>query len=551
MSNHDISAIRTAGDYDYTCDLRRLPRLSDEERNHLVALLAEAGRVPSHAAQPAHERLIEGHLWLATVVAWECCPKERRPLIPDLIQEASLCLVQFAASFDYTSGENFTAWATVALRNQVRCAIGDDRLVRVPRKVRSRLRKTERLADLDAFQPLSLDEVHRGDEDCTLSRFIPEPEVSYRDPQQDAQKRATLEAWLLHLSPSAQQVIRFSFGLCDEDGRAQTPGELAALLGVTPKEISSLKRSALLKLKAIAEGRTRGQRSQTKVPSPQRATTSRATEKHARLERAALYLQRESQPITTAHLARLAEVSFLTADKFLRRRAHPTADGAALPHTERLEVAYACLQTTGKRLTAYALAKQADVHIQTAERFLERAGMLAVQNPQTRCTEQLEQAYAQMQAEGTPITNSVLAHRTGVHFRTAQRFLNAYHPEQTSQRTSKHNPELQARLEHASAALQAQGKAITERALAQHAGVSRTTAKHFLHPQPPVDQGRSCTERVEDAYAQVQAEGKTITASSLARVAQVHWSTATRFLQQRQVVLREQASQPEQEVCYV
>ncbi len=375
MGKHEISAIRTAGDYDYTCDLRHLPRLSDEERDHLVAFLAEvqAGRVPPHAARQAQERLIEGHLWLASVVAWEWCPKERRPLIPDLIQEASLCLVQFAASFDYTGGENFTAWATVALRDQVRRAIGDDRFVSVPRSTRSRLRKAGHLADLGAFQPLSLDEIHMEDEECTLYRFIPEPEVPYRDLQQDVRKRAILEAWLAQLSPFAQQVIRLSYGLCDQDGRAQTPGEIAATLGVTSENISSIKRSALLKLKAIAQGRAREQRKRAGASSRQRAIApaSRATEKHAQLERAALYLQREGQPITTAHLARLAQVSFPTADKFLRRRAH-SAGGVLQSCAERLEAAFACLQTSGKRITAYALSKQADVHVQTAQRFLEQ-----------------------------------------------------------------------------------------------------------------------------------------------------------------------------------
>jgi RNA polymerase sigma factor (sigma-70 family) len=554
MNKHEISAIRTAGDYDYTCDMRRLPRLSDGERGHLVSLLAEsrASCIPSHSAQQAQERLIEGHLWLATTVAWEWCPKERRPLIPDLIQEASLCLTQFAASFDYTSGENFTAWATVALRDQVRRTIGDDRFVRVPRSTRSRLRKAGRIADLDTFQPLSLDEIRMEDEECTLYSFVPEPEVPYNDPQQGARKRALLEAWLAQLSPSAQQVTRLSFGLCDEDGRAQTPGEIAASLGVAPSNISSIKRSALLKLKAIAQGRAREQRKRAGAPSRQRATThtSRATEKHGQLERAALYLQREGQLITTAHLARLAEESFLTADKFLRRREHP-ANGTSQPRAQRLEAALACLQTTGKHITAYALAKQADVHVKTAERFLEREGMLPVQNPQARCAEQLERAYAQMQAEGAAITSSALARRAGVHPYTAQRFLEARQPERASRRTSKYDPERQTLLEQAYASLQTQGKAITERVLARHAGVCRNSAKHFLYPHSPVDKGRSRPERLEDAYTQLQTERKNITASSLARVAQVHWSTATRFLQKRQPVPHEQESQPEREVCYV
>jgi hypothetical protein len=174
-----------------------------------------------------------------------------------------------------------------------------------------------------------------------------------------------------------------------------------------------------------------------------------------------------------------------------------------------------------------------------------------MQNPQVRCTEQLELAYVQMQAEGTAITISGLARRAGVHSRTAQRFLDVCHPEQTLRHTSKHSSGIQIRLEHAYASLQTQGKTMSERALARDAGVSRKAAKHFLHPQPPVDKGRSCTERLEDASVLLQAEGKPITASSLARVAQVHWSTATRFLQQRQPVFHQREAPPEQEVYYV
>ncbi len=174
-----------------------------------------------------------------------------------------------------------------------------------------------------------------------------------------------------------------------------------------------------------------------------------------------------------------------------------------------------------------------------------------MQDPQVRCAEQLEQAYAQMQAEGTAITISALARRAGVHSRTAQRFLEARQPEQASRHMSKRDPEIQTRLEQAYASLQTQGKTITERALARQARVCRKRAKHFLHPQPPVDKKRSCAERLEDAYTQLQTERKNITASSLSRVAQVHWSTATRFLQKRQAVFHEQESQPAWEVCYV
>jgi hypothetical protein len=268
----------------------------------------------------------------------------------------------------------------------------------------SALTKAGRIADLDAFQPLSLDEIRMEDEECTLYRFIPEPEVPYRDPQQDAQKRAALEVWRAQLPPFAQQVLRLSFGLCEEDGRAQTPGEIATSLGVTAGNISFLKRCALLKLKAIAEGRARERRQRAGAP------------------------------------ARLAQVSFPTADKFLRRREHP-AGGALQPCARRLEAAYAHLQATGKCITAYALSKQADVHVKTAERFLEREGMLPGQDPQARCAERLEQAHAQMQAEGTPITITTLAHRAGVHYRTAQRFFEVHQPEQALWRTGRDDPE--------------------------------------------------------------------------------------------------------------
>jgi len=262
---------------------------------------------------------------------------------------------------------------------------------------------------LERFSPASL-EMIRNDEGTTLAQYLAEPAISVRDPEQERHTQAQVEGFLSCLPAPAQEILRRLYGLLEQDGRPRTVREVAAELGMTPHGVDGARRRGLLRLRAIAQGRVnlpaveemaqevtpsqkhtrttemhsprtaqqfleRGQSEQTEAPSPEHVAlvvSRTTTEKQEQLERASLYLQQQGQRVTAAQLARLAEVSFITASKFLRRREQST-DGFQQPCAERLEEAYAHLQiTTGKRITAYALQQGAQVHWSTAMRFLQK-----------------------------------------------------------------------------------------------------------------------------------------------------------------------------------
>ncbi len=519
MSIPDASLAQTKGEHesasdvtDYCHIIRFLSPLPDEERDTLISQLADAQAscLSTSEVTQAQDRLIEGHLWLGPTLARKWCPACRRTLLPDLVQEANQRLIVLARTFDYQSGKNFTAYAIVALSAHIRAALHNDTLIRVPRTTRNRMRQDGRAAQLDALLPLSLDRVFESEqcgEEESLGETLAEPHISLCDAHEHTRKHQQVEALLSHLSPRAEQVLRLSFGLFEEDGRSRPSAEIADLLAIPVHAVHTAKQQALARLRMIADEQTeypvqrkRGPSSRSERPSPTtRSVEPRpSTDGQQRLERAWTYLEVQHLPITAARLARLAAVHFITADRFLRRRTRPV-EQTERSMTERLEQAYTQLQATGKRVTAYALAKQVDVHPSTAQRFLLVHENTGPQNPHARCVEQLERAYAALQEEGVPLTVNLLARRAGVHYHTARTFVEHRQPTSVSpvrQATGpRRNLEIQVPLEQAYAQMQAEGKAISERGLARQAGVSRSSARRFLKQQGSPSQDVVVAER--------------------------------------------------------
>jgi lambda repressor-like predicted transcriptional regulator len=386
----------------------------------------------------------------------------------------------------------------VVLTHQIRATLSNDALIRVPRTTRSQMRRDGRAGLLEALIPLSLDMVfgseHYGENEFLVDA-IAEPEVSFCDSHEQTRKHQRVDALLSHLSPRAEQVLRLSFGLFEEDGRSRPPAEIADLLAIPVYTVYASRQQALSRLRTITEGQTGHPVQRKRAPSrrgEQPSPTTRSveprplTDGQQRLERAWTYLEAQHLAVTAAQLARLAAVHFITADRFVRRRMRP-AEQAERSLTERLEQAYTHLQATGKRVTAYALAKEVDVHPSTAQRFLLAHENTGPQNPHARCIEQLERAYAALQEEGVSLTVNLLARRAGVHYHTARAFVAHRHPtcaSPTRQATGpRRNPEIQAPLEQAYAHMQAESKVISERGLARQAGVSRSSARRFLRQQ--------------------------------------------------------------------
>ncbi len=254
----------------YYADTKRLPRLSKEEERQLIALLA-APTPPSLPAQQmaqVKQRLIEGHLGLATCIAADLCPRRCRDLYPDLVQEANLALIQATNRCDYSSSGNFTAYVAAWMRGRVKQALADDSLIKIDYDARQRvLQGGGTLDELRALQhPLSLDcLLDEHDPDSTLLDSLEAPSQP-TTPVCDPQKHEQVEALLSYLSPRAQTILRLRYGLVEGDACPHTEQELARALGISCDLVHTTAYDALLRLRALVRGQ---------------ATISNATASHA------------------------------------------------------------------------------------------------------------------------------------------------------------------------------------------------------------------------------------------------------------------------------
>jgi DNA-directed RNA polymerase specialized sigma subunit len=120
-------------------DLSPLPDGDEQE----IAALFPPSPVSAPLDAATKERLIVEYLPLAEAIARRSCPPNKRDLLPDLIQEASIRLIEAVNSYDWTSGSNFAAYATVCIRGTVRGEVGDDGLIAVPYQTRAQMRQDD------------------------------------------------------------------------------------------------------------------------------------------------------------------------------------------------------------------------------------------------------------------------------------------------------------------------------------------------------------------------------------------------------------------------
>jgi RNA polymerase sigma factor (sigma-70 family) len=333
LTSETVRDLRT-----YYAKLHRIPALSDEEQHRLLACLAEAQT--QHFASPAVEqariRLIEGHLALAASIAWQQCPVSKRYLMADLMQEAALVLTETATTYRYSERGDFTPYAIVSMRARVRRALGQDRLIRVDKTTRKQ-RRVQGQDLLHLYEQLdtliSLDQL--ADEEETESSLY-DTLIAPTDPPQasrcDEKKRAQVDALLSRLAPRMQAVVRLRYGL-GADGQVHSPAEIAQILGITSTSVSSLYQVAMRRLRTLAQSDLSFEQAVEQAPDilcDRRRTPCTPQERMTRLEQAYTQIQAEGQLCTISALARLAQVSYPTAKKFLHR------------HQGTEEVSHAC-----------------------------------------------------------------------------------------------------------------------------------------------------------------------------------------------------------------
>ncbi len=365
----------------YYADTKRLPRLSKEEERTLIASLASPTTQPLPVQQitSAKQRLIEGHLGLATCIAIDLCPRRCPDLFADLVQEANLALVQATNHFDYAGGGDFTAYSAAWMRGRVKKALSEDRLLKIDAATRQRARQADTLEEVYALQrPISLDcLLDEDDPDSSLLEALEAPFLT-ATPARDPHKRAQVDALLAYLSPRAETILRLRYGLLDDDERPHTTAEIARTLGISRGTVKTTEHDAPTRLKALAAGQATISKRNGKpcISLPNCRTPRLSPEREALLIEVYSGLQTQREPLTARLLAEETGVPKSVAAVFLRQQRGESPVAAQRKEADRqarlrrLEEAYTQLGAAGKAPSGRALARLALVAKPTALEFL-------------------------------------------------------------------------------------------------------------------------------------------------------------------------------------
>jgi RNA polymerase primary sigma factor len=203
------------------------------------------------------EKLVEDNLYFAQFVA-----KRYHGLMEwdDLVAAAYLGLVLAAETYDASRGVKFISYAVYYIRNELRKALEENRLVAVPRNVSGPLwaaRKgdpDQTPAEVAVASGLPITRVHAAsyeqvDIDAPLEggRTIAATLGGHDGDMDRADTIMDVEVLLAALSPREALVIRKRFGLDDEG--EYTLQEIGSMIGTTKEAVRQIEKRALQRLK--------------------------------------------------------------------------------------------------------------------------------------------------------------------------------------------------------------------------------------------------------------------------------------------------------------
>ncbi len=357
----------------YYADLKRLPRLSEEQRRHLITSIATTDN-PTQIKQ----QLIESYLPLAKYFAIDLCPKSRYQRdLPDLIGVANLTVVEVITRSDLTQVDDLTSYLVAWIRGRLKDATLNDGLIPINYGVRTRARERGDASKFDALSHLlSLDEQMEWFDTDDLEEPQTTPILpTEAAPPRDPVLRAQVETWLSYLSPRAQAIFRLRYGLSDDNERRHTTAEIVRLLGIDRRVVLTTERDARTRLKALAEGKaTLGKKNGKPCifyPNAHNDYTI-TPEQETAMTTACSDLQARGVIITGRSLAKATGVGIGRALMFLRlHRSETPKEARARQRQQKLEDVCTRLEVQGVRVTSPLLAKEAAVMKKTALDFLK------------------------------------------------------------------------------------------------------------------------------------------------------------------------------------
>jgi RNA polymerase sigma factor (sigma-70 family) len=366
----------------YYADLAALGTFSDED---VQALLAEAALRGFPLDREMRNRLVEAHLALAKHLALKYCPSTYRCLLPDILGDINLVLLQAVERHDPLQSAKMRTYLYSFILGSMRTTINQRRLISIPGYVVREYMQQGTPQLLDALEPLSIQSyvqwLDMQGEDPPMRPLQPTEAVPEPDPAQ----QALIADWLTHLSARDEQIVRLAYGLTQDDERAYSVSEIALILDLTYATVRDALERSLLRLKKMTEGNVRFReqegRAVVKGVLPGHPLPTLTAEQEAQIWRAAQDLRTRGMTISMRTLTRASGLSYLHTRAFLKRHREElppeafrgTAESREKrqhARMERVRLVYEQFVAEGRPLIHEQIAQEAQVGLRSVRSFL-------------------------------------------------------------------------------------------------------------------------------------------------------------------------------------